>query len=295
MIKKIETFKNHILTLYDENSLKQGAGMDLSRKIVSLFGLLLTGMFWVNVPPADTAGPDEAVRLVDLTHPFDQTTIYWPTSKSFELEIVHRGEAEGGFWYEANNFSTAEHGGTHMDAPAHFAEGKWRTDQIPLDRLIAPGIVVDVRSRTRDNPDYQASKSDFVAWERRHGTIPPGSIVLMFTGWENYWPDKKKYLGTDLPGDVKNLHFPGYAPSAARFLTEERRVAAVGLDTPSLDYGQSVDFVAHRIFGAANVPGFENVNHLAALPPKGFRIIALPMKIGQGSGAPLRIVAEIGR
>lgn len=200
---------------------------------------------------------------------------------------------EGGYWYEANNISTAEHGGTHMDALAHFSEGKWKTDQVTLERLIASGVVVDVRSKTKSNPDYRVRRSDFIDWERQHGKIPESSIVLLLTGWEQYWPDKKKYLGTDVQGDTKNLHFPGFAEDAARFLTKERLVAGVGLDTASLDYGQSEDFQAHQIFGAANVPGFENVANLSKLPTKGFRVIALPMKIGQGSGAPLRIVAEI--
>ena len=251
------------------------------------------GLLYLTSVSAICAEPAKPLRLVDLTHSFNKTTIYWPTSKSFEMEIVHRGRTKDGYWYEANNISTAEHGGTHMDAPAHFSEGKWRTDQVPLERLIASGVVVDVRSKTKNNPDYRVGRSDFVAWERLHGKIPKGSIVLLLTGWEQYWRDKKKYLGTDVQGDVKNLHFPGFAEDAARFLTKERLVAGVGLDTASLDYGQSKNFQAHQIFGAANVPGFENITNLSKLPAKGFRVIALPMKIEHGSGAPLRIVAEI--
>ena len=250
-------------------------------------------LFHLGSVSAICAEATKPLRLVDLTHSFDETTIYWPTSKSFEMEIIHRGKTKNGYWYEANNISTAEHGGTHMDAPAHFSEGKWRTDEVPLERLITPGVVVDVRSKTKNNPDYRVGRSDFVDWEQQHGKIPEGSIVLVLTGWEQYWPDKKKYLGTDFQGDTKNLHFPGFAEDAARFLTKERLVSSVGLDTASLDYGQSEDFKAHQIFGAANVPGFENVANLSKLPAKGFRVIALPMKIGNGSGAPLRIVAEV--
>ncbi len=232
-------------------------------------------------------------RLVDLTHPFDETTIYWPTSKPFLLKKVHEGVTPKGFWYESNDISGSEHGGTHLDAPAHFARGKWHVDDIPLERLIAPGIVVDVRKRALNDPDYLISRQDFLDWENRHGKIPQNTTVLVLTGWESFWPDKKKYLGTDRPGDVKNLHFPGFSADAARFLVKERHLGAVGLDTPSLDYGQSKDFMAHQIFGEANVPGFENVCNLSTLPARGFRVIALPMKIGKGSGAPLRIVAEI--
>lgn len=232
-------------------------------------------------------------RLVDLTHSFDETTIYWPTSEPFKLENVHEGFTPKGYWYESNDISGSEHGGTHLDAPAHFARGKWHVDDIPLDRLIAPGIVVDVRPHALNDPDYLIRKQDFLDWEKQHGKILKNTTVLVLTGWESFWPDKKKYLGTDQPGDVKNLHFPGFSAEAARFLVHERNVGSVGLDTPSLDAGQSRDFIAHQVFGEANVPGYENVCNLSTLPPKGLRVIALPMKIGGGSGAPLRIVAEI--
>ena len=232
-------------------------------------------------------------RLVDLTHPFDETTVYWPTGKPFALEKVHEGFTPKGYWYESNDISGSEHGGTHIDAPAHFARSKWHVDDIPLDRLIAPGIVVDVRKHAAKNPDYLILKQDFLDWEKQHGKIPANVTVLVLTGWESFWPDKKKYLGTDKPGDVGNLHFPGFSGEAARFLVDERKVGSVGLDTPSLDAGQSRDFIAHQIFGEANVAGYENICNLAGLPPKGLRVIALPMKIGKGSGAPLRIVAEV--
>lgn len=238
---------------------------------------------WMNAPS----------RLVDLTHSFDENTIYWPTSKSFHLEVVHKGPSGKGYWYEANNIETAEHGGTHMDAPVHFARGRWTADTIPLNRLIAPGIAVDVSASVRANPDYLIRVDDFLDWEKENGRIPEGAIVLVRTGFENRWPDKKRYLGTDAAGDTANLHFPGYSEQAARFLANERRVAAVGLDTASLDHGPSTDFKAHRVFGEANVSGFENLCNLDHLPARGFRVIALPMKIGGGSGAPLRIVAEV--
>ncbi len=247
--------------------------------------LLLTGVF-ASHAAAET-------RVIDLTHAFDETTIYWPTSQSFHLDVVHKGPTGKGYWYESNNMSASEHGGTHLDAPAHFFQGSWHVDDIPLSRLIAPGIVVDVAGKAANKADYLISKQDFLDWEERHGAIAPGSIVLVRTGWEDRWPDKKRYLGTDQPGDVEHLLFPGFSEEAAMFLARERRVAAIGLDTPSLDHGPSKDFLAHRVFGEANVPGFENVCQLKNLPPKGFRVIALPMKIGQGSGAPLRIVAEV--
>ncbi|PIQ97512.1 MAG: cyclase [Nitrospinae bacterium CG11_big_fil_rev_8_21_14_0_20_56_8] len=254
------------------------------------FGLLFSALVPI-LGPNSSAQAEK--RIIDLTHPFDETTLYWPTNKSFHLDSAHRGRTEKGYWYESNDYSASEHGGTHLDAPAHFAENRWHVDDIPLDRLIGPGVVVDLRFKTMPNPDYLIRAEDFHEWEHQFGTILENSIVLVLTGWDQYWPSKKDYLGTDLPGDVEHLHFPGFSEDAARFLARDRKVSAVGLDTPSLDYGQSKDFKAHRVFGEANVPGFENLHQLGALPTRGFRVIALPMKIGKGSGAPLRIVAEL--
>ncbi len=272
----------------------QGGALNTANKRPSILGVIVTGLFLISActstTPSDGTGDR---RLIDLTHPFDESTVYWPTNKGFKLESAHSGYTDKGFWYESNDFSASEHGGTHLDAPAHFAKGKWHVDDIPLDRLVGPGIVVDVRDKARGNPDYLIREEDFLAWEKRHGKIPKGAIVLVLTGWENFWTDRKRYLGTDTAGDVANLHFPGFSAAAARFLSHERKAGAVGLDTPSLDYGQSKEFKAHQVFGEANVPGFENVHRLSSLPAKGFRVIALPMKIGGGSGAPLRIIAEI--
>lgn len=234
-----------------------------------------------------------ARQRVDLTHSFDETTIYWPTSKPFHLDVVHKGPSGKGYWYEANNFETAEHGGTHMDAPAHFAENRWTVDEIPLDHLIAEAVLVEVSGKTRADADYLIRIEDFLDWEAKNGRIPDAAIVLVRTGFEAYWPDKKRYLGSSTAGDTAHLHFPGFSEESARFLADERHVVAIGLDTASLDHGPSRDFKAHRVFGQANIVGFENLCNLDRLPARGFRVLALLMKIGGGSGAPLRIVAEV--
>lgn len=254
----------------------------------------------VEEPPASTAVVAEPAQtvLVDLTHPFDEDTIYWPTdTRGFVLETVSQGMTEGGFYYEAHQFRSAEHGGTHLDAPVHFAEGAWAVDEIPVERLVGPGVVVDVEARASADRDYLATVEDFQAWEAEHGRIPEGAIVLLRTGLGRHWPDRAAYLGTDLRGPeaVPHLHFPGLGPEAARWLVEERGIHAFGLDTPSIDRGQSELFESHRILGAANVPGLENVAHLDRLPPRGFEVMALPMKIGGGSGGPVRIVARVER
>jgi kynurenine formamidase len=228
---------------------------------------------------------------VDLTYPFSSESVYWPTAEGFTLEQVAFGPTEAGHFYAANNFSAAEHGGTHLDAPIHFAAGRQTADAIPVDRLIGPAVVVDVSDRA--SPDYLIGVADLEDWEARHGRIPDGAILLLRTGWGRFYGDRARYLGTDVTGPeaVPLLHFPGLDPEAARWLVSERTVDAVGIDTPSIDYGQSTTFGSHVALYAANIPGFENVANLEQLPAGGAFVVALPMKIAGGSGGPLRIVA----
>ena len=243
-------------------------------------------------PPIDLQG----VRVVDLTHPFDEKTLYWPTSPTtFKLDRLSYGKTEAGFFYASNAFCTPEHGGTHLDAPIHFAEGKRTADQIPLEQLIGPAVVIDVSAKAAADPDYRMTLEDLRAWEAKHGAIQPGAIVLLRTGWGARWPDRKRYLGDDKPGDASNLHFPSYGAEAARVLVEQRKVGVLGVDTASIDHGPSKDFIVHQIANGANVPGLENVAHLEELPATGVWVIALPMKIAGGSGGPVRIVALVPR
>jgi kynurenine formamidase len=241
------------------------------------------------------AAPQVPERLVDLTHAFGADTIYWPTAGGFTLEQVAHGKTEKGFFYAANKFCSAEHGGTHLDAPIHFAAGKWTADQIPVERLIGPGAVVDVTAQCAADRDYQVTAADLQAWEAAHGRLPDGAIVLLRTGFSAFWPDRERYMGTALrgPEGVAALHFPGLHPDAARWLVAERAISAIGLDTPSIDFGQSKLFESHQVLFAANVPALENVAHLDRLPAAGFTVAALPMKIAGGSGGPLRIVAVL--
>ncbi len=246
-------------------------------------------------PGERAPAPDlSQARVVDLTHPYDGETIYWPTSPSrFELTRLAWGDTEGGFFYAANAFSTPEHGGTHLDAPIHFAAGGWTADQVPLERLIGPAVVIDVGRQAAADADYRLSREDVLAWEASHGPVPEGAVVLLRTGWGPRWPDRLAYLGDDAPGDASNLHFPSYGEAAARYLVEQRGVAVLGVDTASIDYGPSTDFLVHRVAAAANVPGLENVANLEALPATGAWVFALPMKIAGGSGGPVRIAALV--
>ncbi|WP_224784604.1 cyclase family protein [Marinihelvus fidelis] len=235
-----------------------------------------------------------AGHWVDLTHAYSEDTLYWPTADGFHKDTVYEGETPGGWYYTAYNIETAEHGGTHLDAPIHFYKGRETADQVPLESLTGLALVVDVSAQAAADADYLLTVGDLQAWEQAHGSIEPGAIVLVRTGWAERWPDAKTYLGTDQKGAdaVPLLHFPGIGAEAAQWLAE-REVAAVGIDTASVDRGQSTDFMAHRVLYEANIPGFENVADLSALPPRGAWLAALPMKIAGGSGAPLRIAAFV--
>jgi kynurenine formamidase len=238
------------------------------------------------------------VRRIDLSHPFDASTIYWPTDeRGFELQVLAAGVTPGGYYYAANRVCSAEHGGTHLDAPIHFAEGRATADRVPLDRLIAPAVVVDVSGAVAQDRDHLVTIADLERFEAAHGRIEPGTIVLLHTGYARLWPDRLRYLGTARRGAeaAAELHFPGLHPDAARWLVRERRIASVGIDTASIDHGPSRSFETHRVLSEAEVPAFENLAALEQLPPRGFWIVALPMKIGGGSGGPLRAVALVPR
>lgn len=256
------------------------------------FSLLLALLLAACQRPSAVALLDQGT-WVDLSYPFDSTTIYWPTAEPFRLEVVSAQRTPVGYYYAANNISAAEHGGTHLDAPIHFAEGRHTTDQILLEQLMGPAVVLDVTAKAAGDSDYRVTPDDFGAWEQAHGRIPDRAIVLIRTGWGSRWPDRASYLGTAKagPAAVPELHFPGIDAAAARWLVDQRRIDAVGIDTPSIDYGQSTTFDTHQILFDANIPAFENVANLDGVPLTGAFVIGLPMKIGGGSGGPLRIVA----
>jgi len=242
-----------------------------------------------------SATPAHAERLIDLSYAYDADTIYWPTESGFVLEKEHDGVTPKGYYYASNRFSSPEHGGTHIDAPVHFAEHHPTVDAIPLERLMGPGVVIDVESACARDRDYEVRVDDVTAWEKQHGTIPAGAIVFIRTGFGRFWPDRTRYMGTAERGQdaVAKLHFPGLGADAARVLASERKVGAVGIDTPSIDHGPSTTFTTHVTLFERDVPALENVANLDRLPPNGFRAIALPMKIRGGSGGPVRIIAVL--
>lgn len=240
--------------------------------------------------------PGLTLRIIDLTHDFSNETVYWVTAREFKLDTVFAGNTDKGYYYTANNFASAEHGGTHIDAPIHFSKDRQSVDEIPLERLIGPAVLIDVASKALKDRDYLISTGDIQQWEEStNGKIPKGSIVLLRTGYSQFYPDREKYMGTNQRGEqaVKLLHFPGLSPEAAKWLVANRNINAIGIDTPSIDYGQSEYFQSHVALMSADIPAFENLTNLDKLPAKGFHVVALPMKIKGGSGAPLRIIALI--
>jgi kynurenine formamidase len=243
--------------------------------------------------PSRSAPAIDAARVVDLSYTFGPDTIYWPTAQPFKMQRVAWGRTPGGYFYYANNISMAEHGGTHLDAPLHFAEGKMTSDQVPLANCIGPACVIDVSRQAARDADYRMTVQDIQNWERKHGRLPGGAVVVLYSGWGRRWPDRKRYLGTDVAGDVQNLHFPGFSREAVEFLVNERAVAAIATDTASIDHGPSKDFIAHQVIGGANKPAFENVANVDRLPPRGATFVALPLKIEGGSGGPARIIAVL--
>jgi len=233
-----------------------------------------------------------AARVVDLSHAYGKDTLFWPTKppQTFDLQVLSHGITPGGYFYAANRFCAPEHGGTHLDAPLHFADGKWSAAEVPLDRLVAPAAVIDVRGPAGADRDFRLRPEDVTAWEARHGKVPAGSIVLLRTGWSERWPDFERYFGAPVGAAATDLHFPSFGAAAVEILIA-RGVAAIGVDTASIDHGPSRDFPVHRMAAAANLPGLENLDHLDLLPETGAWLVALPMKIEAGTGGPLRAVA----
>ena len=261
---------------------------------MSRFTLAAALVLAVSTPVASLEVSD--YRIVDLTHAFNKQTIYWPTAPSkFELKQLAYGETPGGWFYSAYSLCTPEHGGTHFDSPVHFSAIGAPAHEVALEDLIAPAVTIDVSAQAADDPDYRLTIEDVLAFEADHGAIEDGMIVLLRTGWSERWPDTKAYLGDDTPGDASRLSFPGYGVEAARLLVERRNIAVLGIDTASIDYGRSQDFAVHVLAAKNNVGALENLTGLDQLPPTGFTVIALPMKIEGGSGAPVRAVALVPR
>lgn len=254
--------------------------------------ILITFLLFGSEPEAEAPRLDN-VTPVDLSHTYDQSTLFWPTSPiAFEHNELAFGPSGNGYFYSAYTFATPEHGGTHLDAPIHFSEGAKTVDELPISDFYAPVAILDVSEKAAENRNYRLTPADIENFETVHGRIKPGTAVLVRTNWSRHWPDAKAYLGDDTPGDASNLSFPGFGADSAKMLVD-RQVSMIGIDTASIDYGQSKDFSVHVVIAGANIPALENLTNLDKVPLTGAWILAAPMKIGGGSGAPARVVAFV--
>lgn len=248
---------------------------------------------------AMTAWPACAVRpgkILDMTYAYDENTIYWPNATPFKLTTEFKGMSEGGYCYAANFYAASEHGGTYADAPLHFAQNGRTIDQIPIAEWIGLAVKIDVQQQCARDRDYLLSVKDINKWERKYGRIPARAWVIMYTGiGTKYYPDPKRVLGTDRKGlqALPELSFPGFSPEAAEFLTKQRKITGIALDTPSIDYGKSQDFRVHRIICGADKLALENIAGLDKLPVKGATLYVIPMSIKSATGAPARVFAVL--
>ncbi|HEX3204089.1 MAG TPA: cyclase family protein [Nitrospiraceae bacterium] len=255
--------------------------------------VVLIGILVAALHGCATTQQARPARLVDLSYPFDEHTIYWPNNAPFRWEKSAWGMTAAGYWYASAAFSTSEHGGTHLDAPIHFAQNRTTVDRIPLQHLTGPAVVIDARAQCDRDPDYALTVQDIAAWESRFGAIPDGAIVFMWSGWGRRWPDRVRYLGSETPDDPRTLHFPGFSPEAAEFLVTKRKIHGAAIDTASIDAGRVTDFPVHQILNGAEVYALENIADLDRVPATGATVMALPMKIKGGTGAPARVIAWV--
>ncbi|XP_013084561.2 isatin hydrolase-like isoform X1 [Biomphalaria glabrata] len=238
----------------------------------------------------------DSFQVLDLSHTLSNESLRWPGGSNFSFTILTRGwQNNNSFWLELNKFDTPEHIGTHMDAPAHFYNKGWKVHEIPADRLVGPGVVIDVKDKVFNDSDYRMTPADVESWEKVNGPIPKGAIVFMRSGWDTRYPNKKLTFNTNTPDNESTFHFPGFHPDTARWLIVNRNIGMIGIDTPSTDYGPSPNFEVHQIISNASVMGLENVNNLGALPPKGFIVTVAPVKLFDGSGGPVRILALVSK
>lgn len=227
-------------------------------------------------------------KLVDLTHTIDPTIPLWPGSDPFCMKIRFDYDQVG---CRAAAYSMVAGTGTHMDAPAHFIKGGKTLDQFLLQELVVPACIINVQHQVNDNSDYTLRPEDVHSWERQHGKIPVGSMVIMNTGWAQRWPDLKSFLNEDSEG-IK--HFPGFSTEACQLLLE-RKIGGIGIDTFSLDPGNTKDFGVHYLMLGKGIYFSECLANLDQLPPSGAFIGSFPLKVAHAPEMPARIIGLVSK
>ncbi len=229
--------------------------------------------------------PSGKTRVLDLSYAINDKLVPWPGDEQFfEAKVNATIEKNG---YFTRSFWMLEHYGTHLDAPAHFPPGKTTVDQIPVKQLFGPAVVIDVRVESNKDADYQLPATRIEDWEKKHGRIPEGAIVLLRTGWASRWPDVERYRNQDAKG---KMHFPGFSVEAAKLLIS-RRVSGLGCDTLSIDYGASADFAVHHLALGAGLYHLENLADMSEVPEASAVLIVAPIKLEGGSGGAVRVFA----
>ena len=223
--------------------------------------------------------------VIDLTHPMHAAMPVWPGGVPFKMERV----VDYDQGYRLQRFEMGENTGTHVDAPAHFVEGKRTIEKLTADELVVPLAVLNVKEKVAGNADYQVSGADIVDWEAVHGPVPVGSLFVANTGWHKRFSDPNKYVNQDGAGV---MHFPGFSAEAAKLLLE-REVVGIGIDTLSLDHGPSKDFATHKVMLGADKYMIENLANLDAVPEIGATVVVGVMPVADGTQAQARVIALV--
>lgn len=226
-------------------------------------------------------------QVVDLTQPLTLDIPIWPGDPAFEVEPWASYETDG---YFINRIAIGEHSGTHWGTPNTFIEGARSAELIPVEELVAPAVVIDIRAQAAQNVDYRLTVNDVVAWEAENGEIPAGSVVILFTGWQDKWDDPAAFIGEDADGV---LHWPGFGVEAAAFLIEERGAVGLGTDTHGVDPGNDEEFGASYAMYDADGMILECLAGLDQLPPVGATLVVGGWPIEGGSGSPARVFGFI--
>ena len=240
---------------------------------------------------APTASSEKSIaysRVVDLSHVISPSIPLWPGDPHVVFNVVATMNKDG---YYLRSFTIGEHSATHMNAPNSFIAGNTQaiTSYSPEQRVV-PAVVVDVRDRSAQNPDYQLTKQDVLDWEAKNGEIAPGSFVILLTGWEDKWNDPKAFINQDASG---NLHFPGFAGSTTRWLLADRHISGVGIDTHGVDPGLDTSYATNTQIAQAHKIAIECMANLDQLPPTGATLVLGALQLKDGSGTPLSVMAFV--
>ncbi len=227
--------------------------------------------------------------VIDLTHNLNDSSPNWEGTDESPFQAKELGNIERDGYY-SRVFTTQEHYGTHLDAPAHFAAGAWTVEQIPAERLVRPLAVIDVRDGAKNDPDYEVSVADITAWEAEHGAIPNGAVVIANTGWDQRWSSPKEYRNELSDGLT---HYPGFSLEAVKLLVQGRGAVGFGVDTMSVEKGATTTYPVHCFTAREGVYHLENLTNLDRVPAAGATIVVAPMKLERGSGAPARVLALV--